>query len=308
MRAITFASYGSADVLELTDQPDPGPGPDGVVVRVRAASVNPVDFKIREGRLQGAFPAHLPIIAGWDVAGVVEAVGPAVTTYAVGEEVIGYVRKDSIEHGTYAELVTAHPRHLARKPASVSFEQAAALPLAGLTALQSIERAGVRGGDTVLVHAASGGVGSFAVQIARARGARVIGTSSEANHDYLRSLGAEPVTYGEGLAERVGALAPEGADVVLDFVGGEALASSPRLAKDAERIVSIIDAATVRAMGGQYVFVQPDPVGLSELAAMVDSGGLRIELAQAFALERAADAQRMVQDGHVRGKVAISVP
>ena len=228
MRAITFASYGGPDVLELTEQPDPIVGPDYVLVRVRAASVNPVDYKIREGYLQGAFVSHLPIIAGWDVAGVVEAVGPAVHDYAVGDEVIGYVRKDSVEHGTYAELVAAHPRHLARKPTSVSFEQAAALPLAGLTALQSIDLAGVGAGDVVLVHAAAGGVGSFAVQLAAARGARVIGTAGEGNHEYVRGLGAEPVAYGDGLVERVRALAPEGVDVVLDYVGGDALALSPQ--------------------------------------------------------------------------------
>ena len=308
MRAITFASYGGPDVLELTEQPDPVVGPDSVLVRVRAASVNPVDYKIRQGYLQGAFVSHLPIIAGWDVAGVVEAVGPAVLNYAVGDEVIGYVRKDSIEHGTYAELVAAHPRHLARKPTSVSFEQAAALPLAGLTALQSIDLAGVRAGDVVLVHAAAGGVGSFAVQLAAARGARVIGTASEGNHEHVRGLGAEPVAYGDGLVERVRALAPDGVDVVLDYVGGDALALSPQLARSTERIVSVVDAATVLGFGGSYAFVRPDASGLAALADLVDAGTLRIELAATFPLAEAAAAQQLVEQGHVRGKVAISVP
>ncbi len=308
MRAITFASYGGPDVLELTEQPDPVVGPDSVLVRVRAASVNPVDYKIREGYLQGAFVSHLPIIAGWDVAGVVEAVGPAVRDHAVGDEVIGYVRKDSIEHGTYAELVAAHPRHLARKPASVSFEQAAALPLAGLTALQSIDLAGVGARDVVLVHAAAGGVGSFAVQLAAARGARVIGTASEGNHEHVRDLGAEPVAYGEGLVERVRALVPDGVDVVLDYVGGEALALSPQLSRSTDRIVSVVDAATVLGFGGIYAFVRPDASGLASLADLVDAGALRIELAATFPLAEAAAAQQLVEQGHVRGKVAISIP
>jgi NADPH:quinone reductase-like Zn-dependent oxidoreductase len=308
MKAITIASYGGPDRLELTDQPDPVVGPDYVLVRVRATSVNPVDYKIREGYLQGAFPSHLPMILGWDVAGVVEQVGPAVTEYVPGDEVIGYVRKDTLEHGTYAELVAAHVRHLALRPTSVSFEQAGALPLAGLTAWQSVDLAAVGEGDAVLVHAAAGGVGSFAVQIAAARGARVLGTASERNHDYLRSLGAEPVTYGEGMVDRVRGLVPDGVDAVLDYVGGESLESSTKVVKNPERIVSVVDAATVQRIGGQYAFVRPDPRHLAELATMVDDGALRIELARTFPLAQAADAQRLVEEGHVRGKVAISVP
>jgi NADPH:quinone reductase-like Zn-dependent oxidoreductase len=308
MKAITISSYGGPDVLELTDRPDPLVGPDYVLVRVRAASVNPVDYKIREGYLQGAFPSHLPMILGWDVAGVVEQVGPAVTEYVPGDEVVGYVRKDTIEHGTYAELVAAHVRHLALRPTSVSFEEAAALPLAGLTAWQSVDLAAVGEGDTVLVHAAAGGVGSFAVQIALHRGARVLGTASERNHEYLRSLGAEPVAYGDGLAERVRSLAPDGVDAALDYVGGESLEVSPQVVKNPERIVSVVDPAKVKEIGGQYAFVRPDPRHLAELATMVDDGALRIELARTFPLAQAADAQRLVEEGHVRGKVAISVP
>ncbi|KQX65673.1 NADP-dependent oxidoreductase [Angustibacter sp. Root456] len=308
MKAITISSYGGADVMELTDQPDPIVGPDYVLVRVKASSVNPVDYKIREGYLQGAFPSHLPMILGWDVAGVVEKVGPAVREFAEGDEVIGYVRKDSIEHGTYAELVSAHVRHLARKPASATFEEAGALPLAGLTALQSLRLAEVGEGDTVLVHAAAGGVGSFAVQIAKSLGARVIGTASAANHEYLRSLGAEPVEYGDKLVAAVQELAPDGVDAVVDYVGGDALANSPELAKSNDRIVSIVDAATVLGFGGRYAFVRPDPDDLAEVARLVDAGQLRVELARTFPLAEAADAQRLVEGGHVRGKVAISVP
>lgn len=308
MKAITISSYGGPDVIELTERPDPVPGPDGVLVRVRASSVNPVDYKIREGYLQGAFPHHLPLILGWDVAGVVEQVGPAVTEYQVGDEVFGYVRKDSVEHGTYAELVVAGLRHLSRKPSSLTFEQAAALPLAGLTALQCLDAVGVEQGETVLVHAAAGGVGSFAVQLAAARGARVIGTAGEANHDYLRGLGADPVTYGDGLADRVRALAPDGVDAVLDLVGGEALAVSPQLAGDPSRIVSITDAATALGFGGRYVFVRPDPNDLARLSALVEDGALRVEIARTVPLAQAAAAQQLVQDGHVRGKVVLTVP
>jgi len=149
---------------------------------------------------------HFPLIPGWDVAGVVEAVGADATEFAVGDEVVGYVRKDHLQHGTFAELVAAPVRTLARKPASLSWTEAAGLPLAGLTALQALRRVGVTAGDTVLVHGAAGGVGSLGVQVAVALGARAIGTASERNHEFLTSLGAEPAAYGDGLADRVRAL------------------------------------------------------------------------------------------------------
>jgi NADPH:quinone reductase-like Zn-dependent oxidoreductase len=307
MKAITVASFGGPDVVELTDQPDPIVGPDSVLIRVRASSVNPVDWKIREGYLQGALVHHLPVILGWDVAGVVEQVGPTVPGFSVGDEVYGYVRKDVVEHGTYAELVAAGVRHIAPKPATATFEQAAALPLAGLTALQSLDAVRVADGDIVLVHAAAGGVGHLAVQLAVARGARVIGTASTANHDFLRSLGAEPVVYGDGLSDRVRGLAPDGVDAVLDFVGGDALAISPEVVKRADRIVSVVDGATAVGFGGMWVFVRPDPEGLARLAALMDSGKLRADIARTFPLADAGAALTLVQGGHVRGKVVITV-
>ncbi len=265
MRAITYAQFGSADVLELTEQPDPHIGPDTVVVRVKAASVNPVDWKIRAGKLQGLIDTELPAIPGWDVAGVVEQVGLDTPEFQVGDEVYGYVRKDTVHGGTFAELVAAPVRTLARKPASLSFEEAAAVPLAGLTAYETIQRAGVKEGQTVLVHAAAGGVGAFAVQIAKASGARVIGTASERNHEFLRGLGAEPVTYGKGLADRVRALAPDGVDGVLDFVGGRDVADSVGLLADGGTGVSSADPSARSEHGGHYVWVRPSTAGLDAL-------------------------------------------
>lgn len=307
MRAVFHESYGGPDVLQVGERPDPVIGPDTVLVGVRAAGVNPVDFKIREGYLQGAFPSFLPNIPGWDVAGVVEAVGPAVRDLAVGDEVLGYLRKDFIRDGTYAELVGASSRHLALKPPGVGFPEAGALPLAGLTALQSLDAVRVGGGDTVLVHAAAGGVGHFAVQIARARGARVIGTASERNHDFLGSLGAEPVVYGEGLVDAVRELAPQGVDAAVDYVGGEAIAQSAELAKDPGRTASNVDPTAVAEVGGLYCFVRPDPLQLAMLAAMVDEGSIVVHVQQSFALEEAAEAQRLLEGGHVRGKVVLTV-
>ncbi|NNU28369.1 NADP-dependent oxidoreductase [Isoptericola sediminis] len=307
MRAITYAQYGSADVLELTEQPDPHPGADVVVVRVKAASVNPVDWKVREGYLDGLLDTQFPVVPGWDVAGVVEQVGLDTPEYSVGDEVYGYVRKDWVHGGTFAEKVAAPVRTLAPKPSTLSFEEAAAVPLTGLTALQTIRRAGVTSGQTVLVHAAAGGVGSFAVQIAKARGARVIGTASEGNHDFLRSLGAEPVTYGDGLADRVRALAPEGVDVALDYVGGDAVAISADVLAPGGTISSIADPAARDEHGGQYVWVRPSTEDLAELGALIDEGTVGVEVAEIYELADAAAAHRASETGHVRGKIVVKV-
>ena len=307
MRAAHITSYGGTEVLQVGELPDPVVGPDSVLVRVRAAGINPVDHKIRAGYLDGAFPSAFPLVLGWDVAGVVEQVGPGVTEHAVGDEVIGYVRKDHVQHGTYAELVAGTPRHFAPKPSSASFDEAAGLPLAGLTALQSLEAAGVGRGDAVLVHAAAGGVGTFAVQLAAARGARVLGTASEGNHEYLRSLGAEPLVYGEGLAGRVRELAAGPVDVAIDLVGGEALDVSFDLVGDAARVVSVTDAATVLERGGRYVFVRPDAAQLGALSRLVDDGTLRVEVSARFGLDDVAQAHALLEQGHVRGKVVLTL-
>ncbi len=308
MRAIALHGYGGPEVLEELDLPEPKVGPDSVLIRARAAGVNPVDHKVREGRLDERIPAHFPLIPGWDVAGVVERVGPAVRGYARGDEVIAYNRQDHLQWGTYAELVAAPVRTLARKPASVGWEEAAALPLAGLTAYQALtEGLELAAEETVLIHAAAGGVGSMAVQIAGILGARATGTASPDNHAYLRSLGAEPVAYGDGLRDRVHARHPDGVDAVLDLVGGATLTESLELLRLPHRVASIVDAAGVAALGGRYVFVAPNPVQLAQLADWVDEGRLRVEIAAAFPLARAAEAQILLAAGHVRGKLVLTM-
>ncbi|MGN6243551.1 MAG: NADP-dependent oxidoreductase [Motilibacteraceae bacterium] len=307
MQAIAIDEYGSPDVMRPRELPDPKLGPDAVLVRVRAAGVNPVDAYIRAGYLDGAFPTHFPLIPGWDVAGVVEQVGPSVTELSVGDEVFGYVRKDHVQNGTYAELVAAPIRTVARKPASLSMPEAAGVPLAGLTALQALRRVGVGSGDTVLVHAASGGVGSFAVQIAVAMGARAIGTASEGNHDYLRELGAEPVAYGDGLVERVREIAGGTVDAAVDFAGADAIAASVELVADPARIASVVDAQSVLAAGGGYVFVRPDRDDLAELARLADDGKLSVHLSTTLPLAQAPEAHRLIESKHSRGKIVLTV-
>lgn len=308
MKAAFYERYGEADVLQVGELPDPPVGPDTVLIRAKATSVNPVDWKIRKGFLQGVFPHHLPIIPGWDVAGVVEAVGPAVRSgLRPGDEVYGYVRRDDVKFGTAAEKVIAPERTVTKKPASLSFEEAAAVPLAGLTAYQCVvEALDVRAGDRVLVHAAAGGVGQFAVQIARSRGAEVIGTASPKHHDYLRSLGcARVIDYHAGpISQQLGGKV----DAVVDLIGGDALKDSAAQAKDMRRVVSIVDGKTVLAMGGRYVFVRPEREHLDALAALADAGKLKVDIAERLPLSRIADAHRMSEQGHTRGKIVIAIP
>ncbi|MDI3405094.1 NADP-dependent oxidoreductase [Streptomyces cavernicola] len=306
MKAVTLNAYGGPDDLRYTELPDPKVAPGEVLIRVRAAGVNPVDWKHAEGRLDPLMHTGFPLVPGWDVAGVVERVGFDVEEYAPGDEVFGYVRKDTVKHGAYAQLVSAHVRMLARKPAALGWEQAAAVPLAGLTAYQAIKRVGVRAGDTVLVHAAAGGVGSLGVQIARSLGARVIGTASPRNHAFVRELGAEPVAYGPGLTDRVHRLAPEGVDAALDFAGGDAVDTSLRLLRRPERLASIVDSGAADK-GGHYVWVRPDTADLTALAELADRGGLAVHVERTFPLAEAAEAWRLNAAGHTRGKLVLTV-
>jgi NADPH:quinone reductase-like Zn-dependent oxidoreductase len=306
MRGIAYDRFGGEDVLQLRDDlPEPPVGPDTVLVRVHAAGVNPVDMTIRKGLLAGAYPHHFPITPGWDVAGVVEAAGPAVVAFAPGDEVFGYVRRDDVQWGTTAELVPAPQRCLAHKPQSLSFAEAGALPLAGLTAYQALTEAlDVGEGDRVLIHRAAGGVGFNAVQIAVALGAHVIGTASPKNHGFLREAGAaEVLDYSAG---PISGQLSEPVDAVLDLVGGDTLADAPKQVRDPSRIASVVD-PSVRDLGGRYVFVRPEQHDLEELGRMADAGQLRVPIAKAFPLEQTADAQRLVAGGHVRGKVVITL-
>ncbi|WP_277682016.1 NADP-dependent oxidoreductase [Saccharomonospora azurea] len=306
MRAIIQEQYGGPEVLTLAERPDPKVAPGEVLIRVKAAGVNPVDWKLGAGYLDAMMETQFPITPGWDVSGVVEAVGLDVYDYAVGDEVIGYVRKDWVQNGTYAELVAANVRLIARKPAALDWTEAAGLPLAGLTAYQCLDRVRVGEGETVLVHAAAGGVGAFATQLAVLRGARVIGTASERNHDFLRELGAEPVSYGDGLVERVRSLVPNGVDAVVDCVGGESIDASREVLSDFSRLVSVVD-PRAEELGGATMWVRPNAADLTELARRADAGELRVFVDRVLPLEQAAEAWRLSMEGRTRGKIVLSV-
>ncbi|WP_207943382.1 NADP-dependent oxidoreductase [Actinomadura sp. KC345] len=305
MRAATYDSFASDNSrLKVGDVPEPKVGPGQVLIEVRAAGVNPVDWKIMAGGLDGMMDAVFPVIPGWDVAGVVRGLGPDTPEFAPGDEVMSYARKDVVGAGTFAEYVAVAADDVARKPASLDWNQAGGLPLAGMTAQRALDRLDVGPDDVLLVHAASGGVGTFAVQIARDRGTRVIGTASAANHDYLRELGAEPVAYGEGLADRVGELAPGGVSAVADFAGGQ-LDTSLAVLRPGGRHVSITE-SEVEKHGGHWIWVRPDGARLARLAALADRGALTVEVAGTFPLDQVGAAFDASRGSHTRGKLIVT--
>jgi NADPH:quinone reductase-like Zn-dependent oxidoreductase len=305
MRAFATNRFGGNDVLELTEVPDPIVGPDTVLIRTKAVGLNPVDWKSVRGGLKERFPNHFPLVPCWDVAGVVERVGPAVTEFVEGDEVMAYDREDHVQWGTLSELVGVPIRGVAHKPPGLGWAEAGALPLAGLTAYQCVIAAGIGPGDTVLVHAASGGVGSFAVQFASWAGARVIGTAGPANHDYVKSLGAEPVAYGEGLVARVRDVVPEGVSVIIDLAGGDALEATLDLGNDGLRLVSVTNPDRTKALGGRYVFVRPNAEQLAELGRFASDGALKVHVRETFPFEQAIEALALVEEGHGPGKVVV---
>jgi NADPH:quinone reductase-like Zn-dependent oxidoreductase len=311
MRAIAVNRWGGREALELVDVEPPPVAPDGVLIRVRAASLNPVDYKIREGALAGAFPYHFPVILGWDAAGVVEKVGPAVTWFRPGDAVYGYCRRHELEYGTYAEFATVPEGFLAHMPEGLSFEEAAALPLAALVTHQSLELLGLRGGEQLFLTGGAGGVGHIAIQLALARGARVIATASPENHDFLRELGAEPLDYhDENVPRFVRELTDGGgADAAFDLFGGDGQEQAFASLRRGGRLVSIATPPDEREhYESGYVFVRPSGYDLGEhITPLVQDGRLRPQIAATFPLEEAAAAHEQLEDGHVRGKLVLKV-
>ncbi len=314
MKAIRIHEYGGPEVLRYEDAPDPILGDDDVLVRVHATSVNPVDWKVRKGLAKDSLKYELPMIPGWDLSGVVLATGARVTRFLTkGEDVYG--RPDIKRNGAYAELIAVRATELAKKPESIDHVQAASVPLTALTAWQALfdappgfQGARLQPGQTVLVHAASGGVGSFATQLAKQHGARVIGTCSTANVEFVRSLGAdEVVDYTKTRFED----AVHDADVVLDLVGGDTAERSWKTLKKGGILVSIVSppsaevAATHGARAG-YVFVQPSADQLASIATMIDAGKLRTNVSKVLPLAQAREAHELSESRHVRGKIVLT--
>ena len=308
MQAVQFHSYGGPEVLVLEKVPLPQANSGEVLIRVKAAGVNPLDWKVRAGHVKAWLQHQLPLIPGWDVAGRVEAVGPGVTAFKAGDEVYGML--DFRRNGAYAEFVAAAAPNLARKPASLDYTRAAAVPLAALTAWQSLfEAADLKPGQTVLIHAAAGGVGHFAVQFAKHRGARVIGTASPSNAGFLRDLGADLVIdYTSACFEdEVSEI-----DVVLDLLAGETQQRSWKVLKKGGILVATLGIAAPEApaaheVRGEGVMVHPDPAHLAQISTLIDAGKVKPVIYEVLPLVQAARAHELSETGHVRGKIVLTV-
>ena len=304
MKAIVYKRYGGPEVLELVELPEPKLAQSSVLVQVKAAGLNPADIGMQAGTADGIIDAWFPVIPGWDVAGVVQAVGPGVAEFRPGDEVIGFVYEGILRHGTYAERIAAAVHYFARKPKNATWAQAAGLPLAGLTAYQSVVRhIKPSKGEVLLIHGAGGSVGSLAAQIAVSRGTRVIGSASLADQQYLESLGVEPVLYGDGLIERVRELVPAGVDAVFDCAGRGVLGNTAALHRVGVRVFSIADGAP----GVTTIYARPDQRDLLNLVDFVDAERLKVRVAATYPLANAAEAQRALIQGRLSGKIILEL-
>jgi NADPH:quinone reductase-like Zn-dependent oxidoreductase len=311
VRAIQLARFGGPEVLEPVDLPTPEPIPTEVRVRVQAAGVNPVDWKTRQGGARARALYDLPFVLGWDVAGVVDAVGGGVTRFAVGDEVFGLPWFPRLA-SAYAEYVTAPSRQFARIPHALDTVQAGGLPLAGLTAWQAlVDTAKLERGDRVLIHAAAGGVGHLAVQIAKARGAHIVATARAGKHEFLRGLGVERVIDYTDVAFE--AQAGE-VDVVLDLIGTEDYGMrSLQILREGGLLIQVPSGApesvkhAARDQGKRLtgILVEPDGHAVEQLAALADAGELRVEVTETLPLEQAARAHELGEEGRVQGKLVL---
>ncbi len=305
MNSICIHSHGGPEVLSYEKLPVPSPKAGEVLIRVHSAGVNPVDWKVREGYLKDMFEYKFPLTLGWDVSGVIEAVGPGVSRLNVKDEV--YSRPDLSRNGAYAEYIVVRENEVALKPKSLDHVHAASIPLAALTAWQSLfDTAELKPGQRVLIHAAAGGVGGFAVQLAKWKGAYVIGTASGRNRDYVSGLGADEVIDYQRVPFED---AVQNVDVVFDTMGGDTQERSWKVLKPGGILVSIVSPpeANVQGVRKTFVFVQPNFTQLMEIAWLVDSGKLKTLVEVIMPLSAARRAQELSSEGHVRGKIVLKV-
>ncbi|MCM3920961.1 NADP-dependent oxidoreductase [Frankia sp. AiPs1] len=300
MRAAAFYTFGGPEVLQVVEVATPGAGPGEVRVRVEAAGVQGYDSAVRSGWTPPGQTLQFPQIVGNDFAGVVDEIGTGVTDFRIGDEVLGWAMLASC-----AEYVVVPPGQVVSKPSGMTWPQAGTLSASAQTAHTALDELKVSAGDTLLIHGASGGVGTVAVQLALAAGATVIGTAGPANQDYLRSLGATPTTYGDGLADRVRALAPGGVDVALDAAGGAALDACLEVVADRSRIGTLVDFARADELGVRFLRSQRSGQRLRAITDLYRAGRLTLTVSEAFPLDRIADAHRRIDTGHARGKTAV---
>lgn len=315
MKAVLFEAFGASDTLRVAEVPKPAAGKGEALIRIEHTAVNPVDWKIREGYLKDMMPHVFPIIPGWDVSGVIEALGEGVEGFEVGAPVYAYARKPVVQGGTYAEYITLDANVLALRPTSLTSAQAASIPLAALTAWQALnDVAQLKRGERVLVTAGAGGVGSFAVQFAKLAGAEVATTASEGNHEYVLGLGADhAVDYRAADAlDRLREHAPSGYDVVFDAAGGSALEQGFEVIKRGGRLVSIVetpdaDRAAASGIQSAFHFVEPSGEQLKTIADHIDASRVNVPALEVRNVKQAAAALDDSQKGHTRGKIVLAV-
>lgn len=308
MKAIRIHEFGGPEVLKLEDVPCPKPNADELLIKVFATSVNPVDWKIRKGQGEEKFPTNFPLIPGWDVSGKIEEVGTNIKNFRKGDEV--YSRSDPTRNGTYAEYVVVKADQVELKPKSIDHEKAAAVPLAGLTAWQGLfDHGHLRPGQKVLIHAASGGVGTFAVQLAKWKGAFVIGTTSKKNLDFVKQLGADEVIdyKKEKFEDKL-----KDIDLVFDPIGGDTQRRSLKVIKNGGRLITTLNPENQEEAKGKNIHVegytaQSDPEDLEQIAQLIDAGKLKPVVSKILPLAQAAKAQKLSEDGHTRGKIVLKV-
>ena len=308
MKAVRIHEYGSVDVLKIEEVAVPEFAADEVLIKIFAASVNPIDWKVREGKLRFRNLHHLPLIPGWDVSGIVEKIGKAVKKFKVGDEV--YSRPDVARDGGYAEYIAVKESFVALKPKTLNFEESASIPLVGLTAWEAlVTNADIRSGQRVLIHAASGGVGSIAVQIAKSFDCYVIGTTSEKNLDLVKKLGAdEVIDYRNQDFTKI----LKDIDVVLDTVGGQTQLDSLKVLREGGYIISIINPVNEEEAHKYnvrigYIFVKSNGDTLSKLAQLIDSGKIKPVVGKIFSLDEIKQAHELSQSGRAVGKIVIKI-
>jgi NADPH:quinone reductase-like Zn-dependent oxidoreductase len=300
---VRFDEYGDVDVLKVVDVEDPAPGPGQLLIRVKAAGINPGEGKIRQGFLHERWPATFPSGQGSDLAGVVEAVGDGVSAFQAGDEVIGFTDN----RASHAELVVIDAENAARRPAGVPWEVAGALFVVGATAWAAVRAVNLSEGDTVVVSGAAGGVGSLAVQLARRTGATVIGLASDSNHEWLKSHGVIPVAYGDGVADRIRAAAPGGVDAFIDTHGDGYVELALALGVAPDRIDTIADFAAISEHGvkGEGNLAGASAETMAELATLIDQGELEVPIAATYPLDQVREAFTELERNHTRGKIVL---
>ncbi len=310
MRVAKYDNFNGPKGIEVGKMEIPELKEGEILVRIRAAGVNPVDAVIAKGYYKDMMPHSFPVIPGWDFAGEIEERGHAARRFEVGDEVFAYARRPEVKWGTFAEYIVIPESYVAKRPGNISLEAASAIPLAGLTAYQSLYQYGqLSKGQKLLILGASGGVGSFAIQLAKAKGAEVIGVASSKNHDYMRSLGADhTIDYkGRDVGEAVKNIYPEGVDLIFDCTSGETLQQSLKCLKDSGKLVSILNQGDELDpdIDFRFVFVEPNALQLDHLRQLVEDEKVKVQVNSVYSLEEVVEALEQIETLHTTGKIVV---